>query len=399
MSDVLITYGWVRSAYASVRNLSKHNISVSVSDTSIFGSSQFSRYREKFYKYNSHYISERVFINDLKNILELDQSKLIMPVHNETEIIAKYRDEFDDSNVALVPHYEHCKIFNNKSESYDLAKKIGIPVPDRISYREPNEIAMKIKAAGFKKSVIKLLTGNSGKGVFYASDPQTAEKKVIQLIDEYNLNKKRYPQVEEYVEGNGYGSSVLYWKGDMVANFSHKRLREKIESGGTSTLREAVNNKDIQDAAKKIFDYIGWHGLAMCEFKVCEKTGKFWFIEVNPRMWGSIPLAIEAGIEFPYLAYICATKGPELAKKYNKEKNIIYGWRGRWLLGDIFLAIKKFLKFDFKNGINILFRAKSQSNDDFHLDDPISFIGQCLSYITKSIKKRSFNPSEEGMIR
>ncbi len=83
-------------------------------------------------------------------------------------------------------------------------------------------------------------------------------------------------------------------------------MREKIATGGASTLREAVANAAIAQAAQRFFDAIGWHGLAMCEFKVCPETGTFWFVEVNPRLWGSMALATSAGVEFPYLAWLCA---------------------------------------------------------------------------------------------
>ena len=35
-------------------------------------------------------------------------------------------------------------------------------------------------------------------------------------------------------------------------------------------------------------------------------------IEVNPRFWGSLALAIYAGIDFPYLLYKLAMEGYEI---------------------------------------------------------------------------------------
>ena len=64
----------------------------------------------------------------------------------------------------------------------------------------------------------------------------------------------------------------FYWEGTYIAGFTHRRLRDKIPTGGTSTLREASAHKGIEVATRKIFETIGWHGLAMCEFKVCPKT-------------------------------------------------------------------------------------------------------------------------------
>ena len=41
----------------------------------------------------------------------------------------------------------------------------------------------------------------------------------------------------------------------------------------------------------------------MIEFKVDFQTGKWAFIEINGRLWGSLPLAVAAGIDFPYCLY------------------------------------------------------------------------------------------------
>lgn len=41
----------------------------------------------------------------------------------------------------------------------------------------------------------------------------------------------------------------------------------------------------------------------MVEFKICKRTGIPKLMEINGRFWGSLPLAIAAGIDFPHLYY------------------------------------------------------------------------------------------------
>jgi len=399
MPSILLTYGWVRSSYAALRNLNKHGLRVTVSDSSILGMSQFSRLKTGFEKYTSHYENEEKFIEDLLDICERKKIDLVFPSHNETEIIAKYRNRFEDRLMGLIPDEQHCKVFNNKSSSYDLVSSLGIAVPKRLFYDNPELVSKKLETINMNKTVIKLLTGNSGKGVFYGNSPLHSQSIVMDLIKKFKLTPDRYPQVEEYVEGDGFGSSVLYWKGKFIANFTHKRLRDKIDSGGTSTLREVASHKGLEEAAKKIFDSIGWNGLAMCEFKVCPKSNKFWFIEVNPRMWGSIPLSIEAGVEFPILACLCATEGPQAAINFHNKSIIQSKWRARWILGDIFVAINQLSKFRLSALKKIISKGQIDSVDDFFWDDPFVFLGQILSYLKKSLSKMSLNPTDEGMLR
>jgi hypothetical protein len=395
---VLITNGSSRTSYAALRSLSKSGIACFSADVSRFGMCQSSRFSKGHYLYTSHYESEDRFISDLVEIIEEHQITILFPSHNETEVIARNHYRFDSLAVSTIPAESHCAIFNNKSQAYDLAENIGIPVPARIHYTEPQQISSLLVSRGIERTVIKLLTGNSSKGVFYGDNPEHTRVVVEKLIDKYGLEFDRYPQVEEYVQGEGYGNSVLYWHGVHITNFTHRRLRDKIKTGGTSVYREASSHKGIEVAAKKIFDTIDWHGLAMCEFKVCPTTEKFWFIEVNPRMWGSIPLAIAAGVDFPYLTYLCATQNAEAANIYDEACDVTYNWKGRWLLGDLFICLRNIMKGDFKIAYDILFKEKADSHDDFFWDDPFVFFGELFVYIKNTISKRSINPSEKGMI-
>jgi predicted ATP-grasp superfamily ATP-dependent carboligase len=358
--------------------------------------SQFSRLNQGVSLYRSHYLDERAFVDDVLRICDAQELDLILPSHNETEVLARNRDQLGKRLSRLLPHYEHCVLFNNKSSAYDFVNSLGIPVPHRYTYGSPNELFTQLKGQG--TVVIKMLTGNSAKGVFYARTPEDAVKIVNTLIQRYELNPERYPQIEQLVDGEGWGCSVLYWEGQPVADFSHRRLREKIATGGTSTLREVGNHAGIRDAAHRIFTELGWHGLAMCEFKVCPRTGKFWFIEVNPRMWGSISLAINAGVEFPYLAWLCATRGSDVARQYHANCSLSSHHVSRWLLGDLMLVAKNLLTLQIPSALKIV-GEKVDSTDDLYWDDPLAMVGEVMYYVSNTLSKRSLNPEEKGMLK
>jgi hypothetical protein len=115
-------------------------------------------------------------------------------------------------------------------------------------------------------------------------------------------------------------------------------------------------------------------------------------------MWGSISLAIESGVQFPYLAWLCATQGTNQAINYHASCTVNLNWRARWLLGDIFVVLGKLLRFDFKVVWHILTEEKADSIDDFFWDDPFAFLGEVLFYLKTTISKQSINPSEKGML-
>ena len=49
-----------------------------------------------------------------------------------------------------------------------------------------------------------------------------------------------------------------------------------------------------------------WQGVAMVEYKVDAHTGDAYLMEINGRLWGSLQLAIDAGVDFPVLLLACA---------------------------------------------------------------------------------------------
>jgi predicted ATP-grasp superfamily ATP-dependent carboligase len=398
VTSVLITDAWVRSSYAALRNLTDHGIRVSVADRRRLGMCQASRRKAQFARYRSHYEDEMDFVADVAAICREQSIGLVFPSHNETEILAKHRERLEPGVDALLPDAEHCALFNDKSRGYHLAQSCGVPVPLRISYTNVDELVEKLREQGLARCVIKLRTGNSAKGVFYAHSPNEAAEMVRGLVKEFDLPADRLPQVEEYVSGEGWGCSVLYWHGRRVASFTHRRVREKIATGGTSTLREAVANAAIEQAAQRIFDAIGWHGLAMSEWKVCPETGRFWFVEVNPRMWGSIALPISAGVEFPYLAWLCAVEGEEAAREYQEKAVVRQPWRSRWLLGDFTVGARQAFCGQFRDAYRTLFQARADVLDDFFWDDPLVFFGEVGVYLENAIRGRSVNPVEKGMI-
>src|SRR5690606_10963377 len=69
-------------------------------------------------------------------------------------------------------------------------------------------------------------------------------------------------------------------------------------SGGASAFRESVPlDPTLYDYAVRLMSALKWTGLAMVEFKVGKKGARL--MEINERVWGSLPLAVHSGMDFP----------------------------------------------------------------------------------------------------
>jgi predicted ATP-grasp superfamily ATP-dependent carboligase len=116
-----------------------------------------------------------------------------------------------------------------------------------------------------------------------------------------------YPIIQEYIEGKGFGFFALYDRQrNLKARFCHKRLREYPARGGPSSCCEAVFDPELVRRGRRLLESLEWIGLAMVEFKFDEARKEYTVIEVNPRYWGSLPLAVQSGVNFPVLHALSA---------------------------------------------------------------------------------------------
>jgi hypothetical protein len=124
---------------------------------------------------------------------------------------------------------------------------------------------------------------------------------------------------------------VLFDRGRPCAAFAHRRLREKPPSGGVSALCESIAlDPALLDHAVRLLGPLAWHGVAMMEFKQDRRTGDAFLMEVNGRFWGSLQLAVDAGVDFPFLSCQLA-----LGQPWPAPRNFQIGVQSRWLLGDL----------------------------------------------------------------
>ncbi len=119
------------------------------------------------------------------------------------------------------------------------------------------------------------------------------------------------PLIEQsYVRGYGVGIELLYNRGRRIWHFCHERLHEGTgqEGLGSGSLyrRSAVAPPDLLHYATAMLDRLSWHGVAMVEFLV-SPTGESWLMEINPRLWGSVALPVDAGVDFPAGLLLLAT--------------------------------------------------------------------------------------------
>lgn len=161
--------------------------------------------------------------------------------------------------------------------------------------------------------------------------------------------------VQGHVPGEGVAAFFLLWNGDVIAEFMHRRIHEVPHTGGVSSLRESWFHQAIRDDALAKLRCMQWQGVAMMEYRWDRKTGKAYLMEMNGRFWGSLHLAMYAGVDFPCLLLDCfhgGAVGPVtnyrrgLQCRYTFPKDVHYVW-SRLKDGNLSPAARLWSVFEF----------------------------------------------------
>jgi peptidoglycan/xylan/chitin deacetylase (PgdA/CDA1 family) len=137
--------------------------------------------------------------------------------------------------------------------------------------------------------------GQAGK-VVKAATAEAAHEALRALAPEF-----RRALVQGHVAGQGVGAFFLLHRGELLGEFMHRRLHEVPHTGGASSYRESWYHQGIRDDALAKLRHMRWQGVAMMEYRRDPTSGEFHFLEMNGRFWGSLHLALFAGVDFPAL--------------------------------------------------------------------------------------------------
>jgi predicted ATP-grasp superfamily ATP-dependent carboligase len=233
----------------------------------------------------------------------------------------------------VAPPFEAFDDVSNKWNLVQRAERCGIPVPrthfvDSVGTLKGMLDRMRYPAV-VKPVRSRILTARGWlpASVHYARSATD----LLRIYRETEYLASFPSLIQERIVGPGMGLFALFDNGRLVTAFAHRRLREKPPSGGVSVMRESIPlDRELTEHAIQMLAPLGWHGVAMMEYKQDCRTGRRFLMEVNGRFWGSLQLAIDAGIDFPYLSCQLAIGHPsDVPETYR------VGVKSRWLLGDL----------------------------------------------------------------
>lgn len=329
-----VTDGDERPALAITRSLGRRGVSVLVGDERPASLASSSRYCVRHVTYPSPYRSPGAFDRFVQDFVEREQVDVVIPVTDvTTHSIARHQEALRRHAAIAAPPFEAFDFVANKWSLLQRAAQCGIPIP-RTHFVDGLAGLQTLLAQVEYPAVVKPARSRMPTEVgWLAGSVQYAysESDLLRLYRDTD-HLASYPSlIQERILGPGMGVFVLCDGGRVLGVFAHRRLREKPPSGGASVLCESVAvEPELRDQAMRLLGPLGWHGVAMMEYKQDRRTGTPVLMEVNGRFWGSLQLAVDAGVDFPCLSCELALgQRPDVPATYN------VGVTNRWLLGDL----------------------------------------------------------------
>lgn len=371
MGSVFLTDAQQRKTLAAARSLGRKGVFVAAGEETRMATALFSRYCRRSLVYPSPRLRPERFLGVLLEFLHRNPFDVLFPMDDLTlELIAGHKSEFEAVTRLPVPDHDTLILGADKARTLERAWEMGLACPKTWTVDRLEQVEDRAASLSFPV-VIKPRRSSGSRGIRYAPSREG-------FVSTYLEVHKRYPfpLIQEFIPpGEKYDVCLLFNRESRLRGaFVQKELREYPLTGGPSTLQESVRRPDLVEQAAALMQGMGWYGVCEVEFMVDPRRGEPVLMEVNPRFWASLQLAIDSGIDFPYLLHQMAISG-DIKPVFRYE----VGRRCRWLLpGDIlhFLANPK--RWRMNPGFFNFWDAGTK-DDIISLADPGPTIGFCLA--------------------
>ncbi len=323
---VLVLGDDTRSFLAAVRSLGRAGLTVHAAPANFRSPSLASRYIAAIHDIPPWMGDGSAWLAAMRTLLGAERYDLVIPC-NETTLLplARHRAELAPLARLAIPEDAAIDALFDKQATRALAERLGIPIAPGRALRA-GENAEDVIAELGAPVLVKPRHSYTLERLATRGKVQVAGE-ARQLAAILARAKPGATLLEGFFPGSGLGVSVLASRGRVLQAFEHHRVHE--EAGSSYYRVSAPLAPDLLAACGAIMAALDYTGLAMFEFRR-DAAGRFVLLEVNARPWGSMPLPVALGVDFPYRWYRLLVAGEETGSVSYRT-----GVYGRNLLPDL----------------------------------------------------------------
>jgi len=390
---VLVTDGEQRAALAVVRSLGKAGYAPIVCSREPRSLAGVSRYAAASVQVPDPLTRAAEFTPAIAAAVRAHSARVVVPVTEPSSLALLDAAEQLGGAVVAGPSLEAFRAISDKEHMLAVAREVGLATPAQLSLsrrEDATDTALDTLTFPVVLKPTRSVRSGSIHSVSYAADRSILRERLAALPD------SAYPLlVQQRIVGPGTGVFLLRWDRRIVASFAHERIRETPPSGGASVYSQSVAaDPELVAGATRLLERFDWAGVAMIELKRDAATGRAYVMEVNGRLWGSLQLAIDAGVDFPALLVNAA-----LGHAASTPPAYRPGVRLRWWWGDVNHLLVRLRHSDARLSLppdaltrGALLRQffawrRADRNETLRADDPRPFLVDTIKWLRSHLRR------------
>lgn len=313
---------------AVARSLGRRGIEVHLTSTGGRDEAgSHSRYVTQTHEIPHYSLTGREWLAYVQDLIAEHSYSLIIPTSDSSLAqLLRHRAELGENRVA-VPNVEAAEIFVDKVATRRLAEETGVPVAqgwpiggEAGTSTVPD--TLRVPAVLKQRRSYECGDSDQKSPVLLVTDPLELERQ---------LATGRFELAEEFLPGYCRGLSVIAREGRILVAHQHRRQRQVHATGPSSCRISEPCSAQLLEWTGAMTAATRLTGVAMFEFRCDPQSGRTVLLEVNPRFWGSLPLALTAGADFPALLYAMLVEdqdpAPQIGSQPGLEKRNLDGER------------------------------------------------------------------------
>ncbi len=218
--------------------------------------------------------------------------------------VARHADRLAPHVGFAAPPYGRFALANDKLATARHCAAIGVPVPRVFSGVGEADLDAVCRAARFPV-VVKARSGSGvSEALRYAEGPEALRRihgAMVERSGRAGVRDFSAPLIQEFVPGHIHDACTVSWRGEVVAALTQVRQVMSPIYGGVGAINRTTDAPALRRRAIEVLESLDWHGPAQVEFKYDPRDRTYKLIEINPKLWGTLPLSIAAGLSFPAL--------------------------------------------------------------------------------------------------
>ena len=297
-----------RSFLATVRSLGRHGLAVHVVPEDARSPALRSRHIAAIHRLNPVVDDGAEWVAAVENLLADGGFDLVVPCADRFLLpLDAHRARLEKLTRLAIPPRQSIDILFDKLRTREIAASLGIGLAPAV-VPQPGQGPKEIFGALGAPVVVKPRRSVSPDALHRQLTVRMAATTQELTIALGDLAPSGC-YVEGFFPGRGLGVSILADRGEILLAFEHHRIHQAARGGSSAYRVSAAVDPARREACSRLCAAIEFTGVAMFEFRRNDATGAWVLLEVNARPWGSLPLPVALGVDFPLAWYRLLTEG------------------------------------------------------------------------------------------